>query len=121
VLDPEQKLANDFPSLDIVLLGLGDDAHTASLFPETEALEETKRLFVANYVPKFAAYRLTLTAPMINAAKNVAFLVCGLSKRPAMEVVLHGPRHPNEYPAQLIEPKHGRLLWFVDAAASPES
>lgn len=121
VLDPEQKLVNDFPSLDIVLLGLGDDAHTASLFPETEALEETKRLFVANYVPKFAAYRLTLTAPMINAAKNVAFLVCGLSKRPAMEVVLHGPRHPNEYPAQLIEPKHGRLLWFVDAAASPES
>lgn len=118
-IDPTDAAADDFPSLDIVLLGLGDDAHTASLFPETEALEESKRLFVANYVPKFAAYRLTLTAPMINAARNVAFLVCGGAKRAAMEVVLHGPRHPVEYPAQLIEPKHGRLIWFLDTAANP--
>jgi 6-phosphogluconolactonase len=119
-IDPKNELAKDFPSIDIVLLGLGDDAHTASLFPETEALEESKRLFVANYVPKFESYRLTLTAPMINSARNVAFLVCGVSKRPAVELVLHGPRHPNEYPAQLIEPKHGRLLWFLDTAANPQ-
>lgn len=119
VLQADGEHNQDTPSIDIVLLGLGDDAHTASLFPETEALDETTRLFVANYVPKFAAYRLTMTAPLINEARNVAFLVCGASKKPAMEVVLHGPRHPSEYPAQLVEPKHGRSLWFIDAAASP--
>lgn len=111
---------SEMPSIDIVLLGLGDDAHTASLFPETEALKETNRLFVANFVPKFSAYRLTLTAPMINAARNIAFLVCGPSKRPAVDVVLHGPRHPDEYPAQLIEPKLGRLWWFLDTAAASD-
>jgi 6-phosphogluconolactonase len=110
----------EIPAIDIVLLGLGDDAHTASLFPETEALNESHRLFVANFVPKFSAYRLTLTAPMINAARNIAFLVCGPSKRPAVDVVLHGPRHPDEYPAQLIEPKLGRLWWFLDTAAATE-
>lgn len=110
----------EIPAIDIVLLGLGDDAHTASLFPETDALKESHRLFVANFVPKFSAYRLTLTAPMINAARNIAFLVCGPSKRPAVDVVLHGPRHPDEYPAQLIEPKHGRLWWFLDTAAASE-
>ena len=113
-------LDEEFPAIDIVLLGLGDDAHTASLFPETEALSESHRLFVANFVPKFSAYRLTLTAPMINAARNIAFLVCGPSKRPAVDVVLHGPRHPDEYPAQLIEPKLGRLWWFLDTAAATE-
>lgn len=108
------------PVIDIVLLGLGDDAHTASLFPETEALKESEKWFVANFVPKFSAYRLTLTAPIINNARNVAFLVCGASKRPAVDVVLHGPRHPDEYPAQLIEPKLGRLWWFLDSAAAAE-
>ena len=116
----EDKVSGDIPSIDVVLLGLGDDAHTASLFPETEALNETHHLFVANFVPKFSAYRLTLTAPMINAARNIAFLVCGGSKRPAVDVVLHGPRHPDEYPAQLIEPKLGRLWWFLDTAAASE-
>ena len=111
---------DDIPTIDIVLLGLGDDAHTASLFPETEALKESDHLFVANFGPKFSAYRLTLTAPIINAARNVAFLVCGASKRPAVDVVLHGPRHPDEYPAQLIEPKLGRLWWFLDSAAAAE-
>ena len=110
----------DIPLIDIVLLGLGDDAHTASLFPETEALKESGRLFVANFVPKFSGYRLTLTAPIINAARNIAFLVCGASKRRAVDVVLHGPRHPDEYPAQLIEPKLGRLWWFLDTAAATD-
>lgn len=114
--DPDAEI----PAIDIVLLGLGDDAHTASLFPETEALNESHRLFVANFVPKFSAFRLTLTAPMINAARNIAFLVCGPSKRPAVDVVMHGPRHPDEYPAQLIEPKLGRLWWFLDTAAATE-
>jgi 6-phosphogluconolactonase len=113
-LDSEDHDEDDIPS------GLGDDAHTASLFPETDALKETNHLFVANFVQKFSAYRLTLTAPIINAARNVAFLVCGASKRPAVDVVLHGPRHPDEYPAQLIEPKLGRLWWFLDTAAASE-
>ncbi len=120
LLDDSEDKDSDAPAIDIVLLGLGDDAHTASLFPETEALNESRRLFVANFVPKFSAYRLTLTAPMINAARNIAFLVCGPSKRPAVDVVLHGPRHPDEYPAQLIEPKLGRLWWFLDTAAATE-
>jgi 6-phosphogluconolactonase len=111
---------SDVPVIDIVLLGLGDDAHTASLFPETDALKETKHIFVANFVPKFSSYRLTLTAQIINAARNVAFLVCGASKRPAVDVVMHGPRHPDEYPAQLVEPKLGRLWWFLDSAAASE-
>ena len=119
ILDTDAE-KDDIPTIDIVLLGLGDDAHTASLFPETEALKESHHLFVANFVPKFSAYRLTLTAPIINAARNVAFLVCGASKRPAVDVVLHGPRHPDEYPAQLIEPKLGRLWWFLDTAAAAE-
>jgi 6-phosphogluconolactonase len=119
LLQPEEA-GDDFPVIDIVLLGLGDDAHTASLFPETEALKETKRIYVENFVSKFSSYRLTLTAPVINAARNVAFLVCGASKRPAVDVVLHGPRHPDEYPAQLIEPKLGRLWWFLDSAAASE-
>ena len=120
LISDDERDDADIPLIDIVLLGLGDDAHTASLFPETEALKESNRLFVANFIPKFSAYRLTLTAPIINAARNVAFLVCGASKRPAVDVVMHGPRHPDEYPAQLIEPKLGRLWWFLDAAAASE-
>jgi len=72
------------PVLDIVLLGLGDDCHTASLFPETSALEVDDDLFVSNYVPKLDAFRLTMTFPVINAAKQVAFIACGASKQAAV-------------------------------------
>lgn len=106
------------PSIDVVLLGLGDDAHTASLFPETQALDSVDG-FVANYVPKFESFRLTMTASLINRAKRVAFLVCGESKAPALDVVWHGPRDPNLYPAQLINPLDGELWWFLDAPALP--
>ena len=111
---------SDLPKIDIVLLGLGDDAHTASLFPETQALQESENLFVANFVPKFEAYRLTMTLPLINAADKVAFLVCGPSKRAAIDVVWHGPRQVEKYPAQGIHPANGELLWFLDVAAMPE-
>lgn len=106
------------PSIDIVLLGLGDDAHTASLFPETLALESLDG-FVANYVPKFESFRLTMTASLINRAKRVAFLVCGESKSPALDVVWHGPKDPMLYPAQLISPTEGELWWFLDTPALP--
>jgi len=109
-----------FPKIDIVLLGLGDDAHTASLFPETQAIQESESLFVANFVPKFEAYRLTMTLPLINAADKVAFLICGSSKRAAIDVVWHGPRQIERYPAQGIHPAQGELLWFLDASAMPE-
>ncbi len=109
------------PLLDIVLLGLGDDAHTASLFPETQALHEKEEIFVANYVPKLGVYRLTMTYPIINAASRIAFMVCGASKQAAVEVVWHGPRQDSLYPAQRIQPIQGDLLWFLDLAAVPEN
>ncbi|MFM8573759.1 MAG: 6-phosphogluconolactonase [Pirellula sp.] len=113
-----RKVLGDTPSIDIVLLGLGDDAHTASLFPETFALDSLDG-FVANYVPKFESFRLTMTASLINRAKKVAFLVCGESKSSALDIVWHGPREPMLYPAQLISPSAGELWWFLDTQALP--
>lgn len=112
--------SDEIPRMDIVLLGLGDDSHTASLFPETQALSVEDEIFVANYVPKFASFRLTMTVPMINSARSVAFLVCGASKQAAVDVVWHGPRQGDQYPAQCIQPEFGELLWFLDSAAVPE-
>jgi len=120
VKDLGERSPSDLPSIDIVLLGLGDDAHTASLFPETQALSESEEIFVANFVPKFSSYRLTMTVPILNAARTVAFLVCGESKKAAVDVVWHGPRQGELYPAQRIHPDGGELLWFLDSAAVPE-
>lgn len=103
---------------DLVLLGMGDDGHTASLFPETAALDETRRKVVANYVPKLAAWRITLTAPLINQAHHVAFLVAGEDKAAPLHEVLNGVRQVRVYPSQLIAPDEGELLWFVDRAAA---
>ena len=99
---------------DVVLLGLGDDAHTASLFPETLALSVSDRWVAANYVEKLSATRVTLTAPILNEARNVAFLVCGPSKQWAIDKVRGPCRNPFLYPAQLIEPA-GELWWFIDS------
>lgn len=115
-----RQVLGDSPSIDIVLLGLGDDAHTASLFPETTALSSLDG-FVANFVPKFDAFRMTMTAGLINRARIIAFLVCGASKAPALEVVWHGPQEPVKFPAQLIHPTDGELWWFTDTAAVPRS
>jgi 6-phosphogluconolactonase len=115
-----RKVLGDSPSIDIVLLGLGDDAHTASLFPETSALASLDG-FVANYVPKFEAFRMTMTAGLLNQARKIVFLVCGGSKAPALEVVWHGPKEPVKFPAQLIHPTNGELWWFTDSAAVPRS
>ena len=104
--------------IDLVLLGMGDDGHTASLFPETEALNETKHRCVANYVPKLNTWRLTLTAPFINRACEVLFLVTGASKAPRLHEVLEGPPDPRRLPVQLIKPAGGRVIWLVDAAAA---
>lgn len=106
------------PRFDLVLLGLGDDGHTASLFPDTKALSETQRWVTANYVRKLSAWRLTMTARLINQAANVAFLVSGDGKAQALQRVLAGRFSPKEIPAQMIRPERGQLRWLVDAGAA---
>lgn len=108
---------DELPRFDLVFLGLGDDAHTASLFPQTAALSEASRWAAANFVPKLDTWRITLTVPVINRARTVAFLVTGEGKAAALRSVLHGDRQPDRYPAQLIRPDGG-LLWLVDSAAA---
>lgn len=106
------------PRFDLLLLGMGEDGHTASLFPGTAALREMARWTVENYVPRLDSWRVTLTIPAINAAAHALFLVSGAAKAETLRAVLHGPRQPEIYPAQLIRPQAGRLLWLVDRAAT---
>jgi 6-phosphogluconolactonase len=120
----EQLLRDRLPSfsgmpavIDCVLLGIGDDVHTASLFPETHALKERGRWVVANFVPKLDSWRITMTAPLINAGRNVAFLISGSGKREALFKLWHAPLDPDQLPAQLVRPTHGQLQFFVDRAA----
>jgi 6-phosphogluconolactonase len=109
--------SNEPPSLDLILLGIGDDGHTASLFPETSALEIHDRWVVANPVLKLETTRLTLTVPVINAARAVNFLVAGEGKADALKEILEGEADPREYPAKLIRPEGGPV-WMVDRAAA---
>jgi 6-phosphogluconolactonase len=110
----------EFPRFDLILLGMGPDGHTASLFPETAALQEESRLVVANWVEKLKTYRVTFTLPVLNAARCVAFLVSGSEKAPALHEVLEGEAPGEKYPAKLVRPEEGKLIWFVDRAASSE-
>lgn len=110
--------AGQYPRFDLVLLGLGPDAHTASLFPGTQALHEQQRLVVATWVGKFYTERITLTAPALNNAKRLVFLVSGEEKALPLKAVLEGRHEPEQLPAQLIQPHDGRLLWLVDQAAA---
>lgn len=108
----------EFPRFDLILLGMGPDGHTASLFPETAALQEKSRLVVANWVEKLNASRITLTLPVLNAARCVAFLVSGTDKAAVLHEVLEGNAPPEKYPSKLVQPDEGRLIWFVDRAAA---
>jgi 6-phosphogluconolactonase len=110
----------EFPRLDLILLGMGPDGHTASLFPETAALQEKSRLVVANWVEKLKASRITLTLPVLNSARCVAFLVSGSDKAPALREVLEGNGPAEKYPSKLVRPTDGKLIWFVDRAAASE-
>lgn len=107
----------EMPRFDLILLGMGDDGHTASLFPHTSGLHEKNRLVMANPVPQHATVRLSFSAPLINAARRILFLVRGGSKAEALEAVISGPAQPEKYPSQLIYPVNGSLTWLVDEAA----
>jgi 6-phosphogluconolactonase len=104
------------PQFDLILLGLGPDGHTASLFPESDALKEEARFYVANFVKKFDSYRLTLTYPVLNRAKEVIFLVSGDGKADIVKEVIEGK--DKKYPSQFVQPKSGNLTWFMDRAAA---
>jgi 6-phosphogluconolactonase len=108
----------EMPRFDFVLLGMGADGHTASLFPGTSALKETQRLVLANWVEKFRAFRLTLTAPVLNSAACILFLIAGQDKADAAKAVLEGNLQPQRYPAQLVQPSAGELIWFLDQSAA---
>lgn len=105
------------PSFDLVLLGMGPDGHTASLFPQSAALGETQHLVMANWVEKLETYRITMTLPLINQARCVMFLVSGQEKAPVLRQVLQGDRSES-LPAALVRPVQGRLLWLLDQGAA---
>lgn len=107
----------EFPAFDLILLGMGDDGHTASLFPQTEALTVTDRLITVGQ--KDGQPRITFTAPLINHAHTVIFLVAGASKRPALQAVFAPEGDDSQYPSRLIQPQ-GTLWWLLDQAAGQE-
>ncbi len=113
-----QFFAGRPPRLDLVLLGLGDNGHTASLFPGTPVLKETERWASEVYVAEQDLYRVTLTAPFINQAALVTFLVAGAAKAEVLRDILHGPRDPDRLPAQLIALQAGEVLWLTDLKAA---
>lgn len=108
----------ELPRFDLVLLGLGGDGHTASLFPGHPSLDESDRLMVAPFIERFSAHRITATVPVLNAARAVLFLVDGEGKAEIVARVLAGPRVPHTLPAQLIRPAGGELTWICDRAAA---
>ncbi len=117
----EQTLINTtgqaLPELDLILLGTGADGHTASIFPGSDVLHETKRLVAATWVEKLQTHRITMTLPLLNNGASVVFLVSGLEKAKIVKEVLEGPE---KYPAQAIKPMHGELLWMLDEEAARE-
>ena len=123
--DYEQEIRRFFkidtgqmPRFNCVLLGMGPDGHTASLFPGTSAFEETKRLAVANWIEKFQSYRITLTGPLFNNADRILFLVGGIEKADTLKAVLEDDSKTTRFPVQLIQPTHGEVTWFLDQPAA---
>ncbi|MDX1991381.1 MAG: 6-phosphogluconolactonase [bacterium] len=116
--DVVRRELGDSPRFDLILLGMGDDGHTASLFPGTAALDETTRLVVANWVEKLNTWRITLSRTVLNNAANIVFLVVGEAKAAVLLDVVNGPYQPEVYPSQFIEPTKGTLIWMVDEAAA---
>lgn len=120
-LDYEKCIKKHFGekvAFDLILLGLGDDAHTASLFPGTDILFNDENLVKDVYLKDKEVYRISMTAPLINQAKNVAFLTFGEGKANALQAILEAEKDITKYPAQLIKPLNGEVQWFIDEAAA---
>lgn len=111
-------IGSPWPRFDLVLLGMGEDGHTASLFPGTAAVHEEKAWVAANWVPSLEEFRITLTLPAINAASNILFLVTGEKKAVMVAEVLAGSSRSEKLPAQLIKAKDGSVTWMIDKAAA---
>ena len=101
-----------------MLLGLGENGHTASLFPGTDVIDEQAEGVREVYVEEEKMFRITLTAPLINQSHNILFLVSGENKAEMLKKVLTATYQPHHYPAQLIQPKNGKLSWYADSAAA---
>jgi 6-phosphogluconolactonase len=112
------QLEAGWPRFDLVVLGMGADGHTASLFPGSDAVRERARWAVATWVDKLGSHRLSLTPPVLNRAAAILFLVTGRDKAETLAAVLEGPSQPEVYPSQAIRPVAGTLLWLVDRAAA---
>jgi len=115
---PQEMRRDGFPRFDVVLLGMGPDGHTASLFPGSKALEEKERWVVANWVEKFNSARITFTFPVLNAAANVLLLVAGADKTDMMHEVLVVKNRATVYPVELVQPVDGAKVWMLDHAAA---
>jgi len=113
-----RQTLGSIPSFDLILLGMGEDGHTASLFPGTKVLQEKSKWVEAYYLDTQDMYRITLTAPAINEARNIVVMVYGNNKANALHQVLEGSQDITRYPAQLINPPNGTTFWFVDEAAA---
>jgi 6-phosphogluconolactonase len=113
-----QTAPGDFPRFDLILLGMGPDGHTASLFPGTSVLHEKTRLVASNFVEKFKTDRITLTIPVLNNAAEVMFLVSGAEKAQTLKEVLESSRPAELFPSKLIQPTSGKLIWMVDEEAA---
>jgi 6-phosphogluconolactonase len=121
----EQTLRSSFklsdgqlPRFDVLLLGMGDEGHTLSLFPGTKALHDNGRLVMTNWVGKFFTTRITTTAPVASNSALVIFMITKADKALALKAVLEGPYEPEQLPSQLIQPKNGKLLWLLDTTAA---
>jgi 6-phosphogluconolactonase len=112
------ELDNDLPSFNLLLLGLGENAHVASLFPHHSALHEKTRMAVAVDVEATPSRRVSLTMPVLNNAERIMFLVTGEKKAAAVRNVLQGAADPEQYPAQLVKPRSDQIVWLIDGAAA---
>jgi 6-phosphogluconolactonase len=114
-----QLTGSQLPRFDLILLGMGPDGHTASLFPGTAAVQDLVRRVVANWVPKFNTWRITFTRPVLNNAACVLLMVCGADKAAAVKAVM-GDGSPDTYPVKYVSPRSGELIWMLDKAAAAQ-